>query len=103
MPLARPTLADLTTRIRGDIRGRLEIDGALLRRAMADVLGIVWAGAVHTLYGFLDWASRQLLGDTADEDMLLRLAAMYGITPTPATFFTCTLDVTGTAAVAVPT
>ena len=29
MPFARPTLADLVTRIRGDLRGRLEIVGVV--------------------------------------------------------------------------
>lgn len=101
MPFARPSLSDLIARVTGDIRGRLEITGTLLRRAMADVLGKVWGGTAHELYGFLDWLKDQLFGDTADEDMLLRLAAMYGITPAPATYFTCTLDVTGSAAVTV--
>lgn len=102
MPFARPSLASLIARVTGDIRGRLEIVGPLLRRAMADVLGKVWGGTAHELYGFLDWLKDQLFGDTADEDMLLRLAAMYGITPSPATFFTCTLDVTGTPGTPVP-
>ena len=53
MPFARPSLGDLVTRIRSDLRGRLEILGPLLRRAMADVLGAVLGGVVHELYGYL--------------------------------------------------
>lgn len=86
MPFARPTLAELIARVRGDLRGRLEIEGPILRRAMVDVLGTVWAGAVHTLYGYLDWLARQLFGDQAEREWLLRKAAMYGLTPVPATF-----------------
>lgn len=96
MPFTRPALADLITRIRGDLRGRLEIDGPLLRRAMADVLGAVWAGGVHTLYGFLDWLAKQLFADTAEREQLLRKAALYGIKPAPATFATGNVTATGT-------
>jgi uncharacterized phage protein gp47/JayE len=93
---ARPTLAELITRIGGDMRGRLSIGGPLLRRAMVDVLANVWAGGVHTLYGFVDWASKQLFGDTADSEVMLRRAAMYGITPVAATFATGNVTATGT-------
>jgi hypothetical protein len=57
---------------------------------MVDVLGAVWAGAVHMLYGYLDWLAKQLFGDTAEREQLLREAALYGITPVPATFATGT-------------
>lgn len=102
MPFARPTLAELITRVRGDLRGRLEIGGPLLRRAMADVLGAVWAGTVHTLYGYLDWLAKQLFGDTSERELLIREAAMYGITPTPATFATGNVTATGTNGTPIP-
>lgn len=86
MPFERPTLAELIDRVGGDLRGRLEIEGPILRRAMADVLSAVWAGAVHTLYGFLDWLSEQLFADLSEREQLLRQAALYGITPTAASF-----------------
>jgi uncharacterized phage protein gp47/JayE len=95
MPFARPTLGELIARIRGDLRGRLEIGGPLLRRAMVDVLGAVWAGAVHTVYGFIDWLARQMFADTAERAQLLRKAAPYGITPLPATFATGNVTATG--------
>jgi uncharacterized phage protein gp47/JayE len=101
VPFARPNLAELTARIRGDLRGRLEIDGSLVRRAMADVLGAVWAGAVHTLYGFLDFLAKQLFGDTAERDELLRKAALYGIFPTAAEFATGNVIATGTNGTAI--
>lgn len=96
MPFTRPPLADLISRIRGDLRGRLEIDGPLLRRAMADVLAAVWAGGIHILYGFLDWTSKQLFADTAEREALIRRAKPYGITPTPAEFATGNVIATGT-------
>lgn len=103
MPFARPTLAELIDRIRGDLRGRLEVDGPLLRRAMIDVLGAVWAAAVHTLYGFLDWLSRQLFGDTAEREQLLRKAALYGIFPAAATFAAGNVAALGVNGSVIPT
>lgn len=102
MPFARPTLAELIDRVRGDLRGRLEIGGPLLRRAMVDVLGAVWAGAVHTLYGYLDWLARQIFGDTSEREQLLRMAALYGISPVPATFAAGNVTATGTDGNSIP-
>ncbi len=96
MPFSRPSLAALIDRVRGDLRGRLEIGGPLLRRAMVDVLGAVWAGGVHLLYGYLDWIARQLFATTAEREALLREAAEYGITPAAATFATGNVTATGT-------
>jgi uncharacterized phage protein gp47/JayE len=69
---------------------------------MADVLGVVWAGAVHTLYGYLDWLARQLFGDTAEREQLLRMAALYGISPVPAAFATGNVTATGTNGTSIP-
>lgn len=96
MSFARPSLSDLITRVKGDLRGRLEIGGPLLRRAMADVLSTVWAGAVHLLYGYLDWVSKQIFADQSDSDQLIRQAGLYGITPIAAEFASGTATVTGT-------
>ena len=102
MPFIRPSVAELIDRVRGDIRGRLEIEGPLLRRAMADVLGAVWGGSVHTLYGYLDWLSKQLFGDTAEREQLLRMAALYGISPIAATYATGTVTAVGTLGTITP-
>lgn len=95
MPFARPTIAELIDRIGGDLRGRLEVGGPLLRRAMADVLSAVWAGANHTLFGFLDFVAKQLFATTAERDALLEEASMYGIFPTAAAFATGFVTATG--------
>lgn len=102
MPFTRPSLSELISRVSGDMRGRLEIAGTLLRRAMADVLSKVWAGAVHELYGYVNWLSQQLFGDTAEREQLLRMAALYGITPTAATFATGNVTATGTNGSSIP-
>ncbi len=95
MPFDRPTLSELLTRTRSDFRSRLGITGNLLRRAMADTLAQVWSAIVHMTHGHLDWLSIQLFADTATREFLLRIAAMYGITPTAATFASGTAEATG--------
>lgn len=95
MAFARPSLSDLVTRIKGDLRGRLEIGGPLLRRAMADVLATVWAGAIHGVYGFIQWLSKQIFADQSDIDQLIRQAAIYGITLIPAQFASGNVTATG--------
>lgn len=102
MPFARPTLAELVTRIGGDLRGRLEIDGPLVRKAMVDVIAAVVAGGDHEMHGFLDFMSRQLFATTAEREQLLRLAAPYGITPIAATFADGQATATGTNGTVVP-
>lgn len=102
MPFDRPTLGVLIARTRADLRSRLSIAGPLLRRAMADVLGAVWGGAVHMLHGHLEWLAKQLFPDTSDDEMFLRQAALYGISPTPATFAVGNLTATGTDGSVIP-
>lgn len=102
MPFARPTLATLVSRVKADLRGRLEIVAPLLRRAMSDVAGTVWAGAIHEVYGFVDWVSRQLFTQSAEREALLRRAAPYGMTPVAAQFATGTVTATGTNGAVIP-
>lgn len=102
MPFARPTLADLVTRIRSDFRGRLGLEGQLLRRTMTDVLAAVWAGGAHLMHGHLEWIASQLRATTAEREYLLEDAAIWGITPTAATFATGQATATGTNGTVIP-
>lgn len=102
MPFDRPTLSDLITRIREDFRSKLELEGSILRRAMADILATVWAGAVHLLHGHLEWASRQIFVTSSDEAQLLVIAGIYGLSKTPATFASGDLTATGVDTTVIP-
>jgi len=102
VPFARPSLSDLITRIRADLYSRLANQGPLLRRAVANVVAPVWAGATHMLHGHLDWIALQLFPDTSEEVMLRRQAAMYGIFPSAAEFSAGPVLVAGDAGAIVP-
>lgn len=83
MPFSRPTLQTLTDQARLDLLARLGQDDPL-RRSDAEAYARVLGGALHGLYGFIDYVSRQILPDTADIDELLRWCSLYNIIRKPA-------------------
>jgi uncharacterized phage protein gp47/JayE len=87
MPLNRPTLQALMDRAIADISSRLPGADARVRRSNLNVLSRVHSGAMHELYGELDWAARQLLPNTCDDDILLRWANVFLKVPQKAASF----------------
>lgn len=80
MPFARPTLTELIERVTTDISGRVTgVQSAVLRRSLLGILARSEAGAVHMLYGFLEWAARQAIIDTAEKEYLERWAAIWKV------------------------
>lgn len=79
----RPTLATLIQRTRDDLYSRLAADDPL-RRADAEVYARINAGAVHGLYGYLDWLADQVMVDTASVEYLDRWASIWSVTRKPA-------------------
>ncbi|MFG6462252.1 baseplate J/gp47 family protein [Roseateles sp. DXS20W] len=102
MPFARPSLTDLIARAAADIEAALPGADARLRRSNLAVLGRMHAGAVHGLYGYLDWLAQQLMVDTAETVFLDRFAGIWGVQRVPAAFAAGPVSVTGTAGVVVP-
>lgn len=99
----RPTLQQLIDRIAADIEARLPGADARTRRSNLAVLARTQAGAIHGLYGYLDFLSRQVMPDTAEADILDRHASLRGITRTPSTAATGNITFTGTNGIVVPT
>ncbi len=87
MPFNRPSLQALIDRATADITSRLPNGGALLRRSNLYVLSRMHPGAMHELYGELDWLSRQALPDQCDDDVLLRWANIFLSVPQKAASF----------------
>lgn len=78
MPFERPSLNTLIDRVSTDIASRLPgMSTTLLRRSLAGILARAEAGAVHSLYGYLDFIARQALPDTAEDEYLLRWARIW--------------------------
>lgn len=103
MALTRPTLSELVARIQADLVSRLELTGPVRRRSIVYVLARVLAGAVHMLYGAIEYLSRQLFADISDADYLERDAGVYGMARTPPTYATAVVTVTGVGGSTVPT
>jgi len=102
MPITRPSLQTLVTRISGDIQGGIDATAPLLQSSVLMVLARVFAGAAHLLWGFLFWMSKQVMPDTAEAEYLERWAAVYGIYRLPATFATGEVEVIGTNGITLP-
>lgn len=102
MALQRPTLPELITRIEADYVSRLTGGGTLLRRSFVKILARVHAGAMHLLYGFAEFISRQIMPDTAEAEFLARWANIWGIVRIEATYTTFNATFTGSDGVEIP-
>ncbi|MDD2109304.1 baseplate J/gp47 family protein [Pseudomonas asiatica] len=96
MPFARPTLTELITRVTNDISSRITgVDSAVLRRSLLGIIGQSEAGAVHLLYGYLDWIAKQSIIDTSTGDYLKRWAVIWKVIPKTAEFAGGTVGFSG--------
>jgi len=103
MPYVRPTLPELIERVTTDISGRVTgIQSAVLRRSLLGILARSEAGAVHMLYGFLEWAARQAIIDTAEKEYLERWAAIWKVFRKAADYSTGAALLTGSVGRPVP-
>lgn len=103
MPWVRPSRTEIIDRIRADLSARLLPDGGSApRRSSVDTLAVVEGGAVHLLYGFLDYMAKQPFEDTADAEFLERRARMRGITRKSAVAAAGSVLLTGTDGAVVP-
>jgi uncharacterized phage protein gp47/JayE len=102
MSFQRPDLATLISRTQADTAARLPGVDPALRRSLVGVLSAVRSGAVHGLYGYLDWQSLQLMPDTAELEHLERWADIWGIPRKAATMATGQARFAGVNGSAIP-
>lgn len=102
MPFTRPALSSIVERIQSDVETRLPEVGSLLRRSILKVLVRVLAGALHLLYGYLDYQVDQIFATSADELALNTIANEYGLSRTAATYATGSGTATGTDGTIIP-
>lgn len=77
MPFQRPSLQTLIERGQADIEGRLPGTDPRLRFSLLNILSHMQAGAVHTLHGYLEWSSRQMIPSTAEAEFIERWANVW--------------------------
>lgn len=99
---SRPTLPEIHGQIRDDINTRLPGAEARLRRATLNVLGAVFAGSVHLLYGFIAFIAKNVMIDTAQTVWLERHGSQWNIFRKAATFANGMATVTGTDGAVLP-
>ncbi|MDR2187041.1 MAG: baseplate J/gp47 family protein [Azonexus sp.] len=102
MPYSRPDLPTLINRALADIETRLPGGDARLRRSNLNVLARVHSGAVHGLYGYINWLADQIIIDTAESEWLERHAAIWGVARKPAAPARGLVTVTGGNGAAIP-
>jgi uncharacterized phage protein gp47/JayE len=103
MPYARPTLTALRNTAIQDITtsGVPGLDG-LLRNSVLRVLAWCIAGLTYSLYGFLDWISREAVPFTATDEYLQAWAALIGVYQLDATAASGVAQFTGVPNIAIP-
>lgn len=103
MPFERPTLAQLIERNRADLESRLAGTDAHLRRGIIPALATMHAGALHGLYGYLDYKARQANPATAEGENLHAWARIWlPNAPKPATPAKGNVTFTGTNTTVIP-
>ena len=96
MPFETPTLPELIKRAKEDLQGDA------LEQSDAQVLARVHAGALFSIYGYMQWIVKQILPDTADEAMLERQANLRIGGRKQPTQATGSVQVTGTSGAFLP-
>ncbi|MBL1321502.1 MAG: baseplate J/gp47 family protein [Methylophaga sp.] len=102
MSFNRPTITELITRAQNDIDSRLPGVDAKLRVTLINAVVNGVAAVSHGLYGHLDWLSKQIIPDTAEDEILERHAAWWGINRLAATPAIGTVVFTGSDGVVIP-
>ena len=103
MAFSRPTLTELISRTVADMSSRVVNSvGSVLRRSLLGVIARVIAGASHQLHGHMDWISRQILPDTADDDQLDRHGNLWGVERKAADYAAGDVDFIGTNGSVIP-
>lgn len=77
MPFQRPKLTEIIERIKADAISRYGAD--VPRRSLLNVISVTSAAAVHSLYGYIEYVSRQTFATSAEGKHLERRASEYGV------------------------
>lgn len=101
MAFQRPTLDQLIERVKSDFRSGLDV-ADIIRRSFLGVFARAMAGLSHLQLGYLDWISKQVIPDTAEDEQLIRWAAIFGLSIREATFAELNITIPGNPGGVVP-
>jgi uncharacterized phage protein gp47/JayE len=85
MPYARPDLSTLRDQVAGDIAADLPGLDTLLRYANLRVAGVAMAGLADGIHGHIDYATKQVVPFTAEDEFLAGWGALKSVYIKPAT------------------
>lgn len=106
MAFNRPTLQQIVDRIVADLVAKITGATMLALRSVLLIIGKVYAGAVHLLYGYIDNQSKELFVSTATADSaggkLDTHGGEFNVLRTPAAAATGSITCTGVAATLIP-
>lgn len=103
MTFPRPNLQTIIERVAANIDARLPGADARMPHSNLNVLAYAQGAAVHGLYGYIDYLSRQILPDSADTEYLDRWCSIWGIERKASAPATGSVDFTGTSGSTIPT
>lgn len=103
MAFERPTITEIYTRIVTDMESRLTGNVTILRRALLRILAVVFAGAVHIVYGYLTFIGEEaLMPDKAPREWLNRHGFIWGVDRKAAEFATGDFEFAGVDTTVIP-
>ena len=102
MPNTRPTLTAINEQIKSDIVAGLGGGFKLLRRSILSVLSRAYSGAVHLLFGSIEYNKAQLFITSSDHETLPLHGSEYGVTRNPSTKATGSIYIYGTDGKSIP-
>lgn len=101
MPWHKDNIKTLCNRMKGDLASSLGL-AEVPRRSVVEVLGKVFAGAVHGLYDYGAYIAKQVMPYSADKEHLERHASWWGIGRKKSSFAKGKVTFTGTEGVVFP-
>lgn len=79
MPFLRPTLAQIRKRVASDFAYELGSDAAQISGTVERALVEAVAGASHGLHGHLAWIAINAFAQSAEDEQMEKLAALFGV------------------------
>ena len=94
MPFPVTPLPELRAQALSELELRFP-ERTILRRSPEAEIADAMAGLIHSQFGWLDWAHRQIFVDSAEGSYLDRFGRVWGVARKPAAAATGTLTLTG--------